>query len=344
MQVPSDAGRSQPTVVVYDPMFYLDWTYEIEEQRLADRGVRLIVPATRPDAIAALPSADVVVVHDGPFGTEQLAGLRPDVAGLVCYSVGMNQVVLADAAVRGIPVRNLPTWATESVSDHTITMMLAAQRRVVQMDAESRGTDWDVRRLMKGIGIRQYRDQVLGIIGAGRIGKRVGQKARGLGFRTIATDPFIETSGDPDLPLVPLEELLAQADVVATCCSLNETSERLLNARTFGQMRRGAIVVNCARGRLIDEAALAAALIDGTVAIAALDVRAQEPPDAANDPLAGLPNTVLSPHIAWVSAEGFIAYHEECASVALDLLEQKGRIAPATAGREEAAAGSIATG
>lgn len=194
------------------------------------------------------------------------------------------------------------------------------------MDAESRGTDWDVRRLMRGIGIRQYRGQVLGIIGAGRIGTRVGQKARGLGFRTIATDPFLEMSGDPDLPLVSLEELLGQSDAVATCCSLNETSEGLLNAATFAQMRRGAIVVNCARGRIVDEAALATALRDGTVSVAALDARAQEPPDPTTDSLAGLPNTVLSPHIAWVSAEGFLAYHEECASVALDLLVGGGRI------------------
>jgi D-3-phosphoglycerate dehydrogenase / 2-oxoglutarate reductase len=319
-------GGSIATVVVYDPMFYLDWTYEIEEARLGARGVTLVVPRTRVEALAALPTADLVVVHDGPFGAEQMASLRPRIAGLVCYSVGMNQVVLADAAARGIPVRNLPTWATESVSDHTITMLLAAQRRVVAMDHESRGADWDVRRLMKGIGIRQYRGQVVGIIGAGRIGKRVGEKARGIGFRTIATDPFLDASGDPDLPLVPFDELLAASDAVVVCCSLNETSERLLDSEAFGQMRRGTIVVNCARGRIVDEHALAAALRSGIVAIAALDVRAKEPPDPADDPITGLPNVILSPHIAWVSAEGFVAYHEECASVALEMLEQAGRI------------------
>ena len=91
-------------------------------------------------------------------------------------------------------------------------------------------------------------------------------------------------------------------------------------------MRRGMIVVNCARGRLIDEHALADALADGTVAIAGLDVRAKEPPDPTDDPLSGLSNVILSPHIAWVSAEGFIAYHEECAAVTLELLEAAGRI------------------
>ena len=135
-------------------MFYLDWTYEIEEEALAAQDVRIVVPQTRDEALAALPDADVVVVHDGPFGHEQMALLKPDVAGLVCYSVGMNQVTLADAAERGIPVRNLPNWATESVADHTITMLLAAQRHVVELDRQSRGTDWDVRRLMKGLGLQ----------------------------------------------------------------------------------------------------------------------------------------------------------------------------------------------
>ena len=312
------------TVVVYDPMFYLDWTYDIEADALAPAGVEIVVPQTRAEAIDALPRADVVVVHDGPFGHEQMAHLKPDVAGLICYSVGMNQITLADAAERGIPVRNLPNWATESVADHTITMLLAAQRHVVELDRQSRGTDWDVRRLMKGLGLRTYRTQTLGIIGAGRIGKRVGQKARGIGFRTVAHDPYIETSGDPELPLVSLPELLGTVDALAICCSLNETSELLLNAETFALMKPGMILSNCARGRIIDEGALAEAMRAGIVASAGLDVRAKEPPDPDDDPLRDVPNIVMTPHIAWVSAEGFVNYHRECAAVALELLANGG--------------------
>jgi phosphoglycerate dehydrogenase-like enzyme len=318
--------RRQPLVVVYDPLFYLDWVYDIEETRLAARDVRLMVAATKGDAIAVLPDADIVIVHDGPFGATEMAHLRPDVSGLVCYSVGMNQVALADAAARGIPVRNLPNWASEAVSDHTITLLLAAHRRAVEMDAATRGTDWDVRRLLTRSGIRQYRGQKLGIIGAGRIGKLVAKKARGIGYTTVANDPFIESTGDPDFPLVPLEQLLAESDAVAVCCALNASSERLLNARTFAQMKPGMYVVNCARGGIIDEPALAAALQDGTVAVAGLDVRAKEPPDPATDVIAGLPNTVLTPHIAFYSAEGLIQYHEECAVVTLEMLEDSGRI------------------
>jgi len=307
--------------LVWDPLFYLDWTYEIEEERLGPRGVRLVVAQTPEEAQAALPDADVVIVHDGPFGGAEMDRLKPDVSGLICYSVGMNQIVLTDAAARGIPVRNLPNWASEAVSDHTITLLLAAHRRVVEFDRATRGTDWDVRRLLKESGIRQYRGQLLGVIGAGRIGRLVARKARGIGFRTIATDPFIESTSDPDLPLTSLERLLAESDAVAVCCSLNETSERLLRAETFAQMKAGMTLVNCARGGIIDEAARVAALQDGTVAVAGLDVRAgKEPPDPATDVLAGLPNTVLTPHVAFYSAEGLILYHEECAQVVLDLL------------------------
>jgi phosphoglycerate dehydrogenase-like enzyme len=205
-------------------------------------------------------------------------------------------------------------------------MLLAAQRRVVEMDHASRGTDWDVRRLMKGIGIRLYREQTVGFVGAGRIGKRVAQKARGIGFRTIATDPFIETTGDPDLPLVSFDELLGASDVVVLSCSLNPTSERILNERSLAKLRHGAIVVNCARGRLIDETDLAAALASGRVSIAALDVRWNEPPSRGEDLLSDLSNVILSPHIAWVSTEGFVLYHEECATVTLEMLEAAGKI------------------
>lgn len=318
---------STRTAVVYDPMFYLDWTYEIEEEALAAEGVRLVVPRTRGESLAALPEADVVIVHDGPFGHEQMALLKPDVAGLICYSVGMNQVALRDAAERGIPVRNLPNWATESVSDHTITMLLAAQRHVVELDRQSRGTDWDVRRLMRDLGLRTYRSQTLGIIGAGRIGKKVAIKARGLGFRTVANDPYIETTGDPELPLYDLHDMLGMVDAVAVCCSLNETSEKLLDADAFAAMKPGMILSNCARGRIIDEQALADAMRAGIVASAGLDVRAQEPPDPDNDPLRDVPNVIMTPHIAWVSAEGFVNYHRECASVALDMLATADRVA-----------------
>jgi len=338
MRDSSQGAQGQPLVLIYDPLFYLDWVYDIEEERLGARGVRLVVAQNRDEAMAALPTADIVIVHDGPFGAAEMAHLRPDVSGLVCYSVGMNQIVLADAAAHGIPVRNLPSWASEAVSDHTISLLLAAHRRAVEFDAVTRGKDWDVRRLLTSSGIRQYRGQLLGIIGAGRIGKLVAKKARGIGFRTIANDPFIETTGDPDLPLVSLAELLAQSDAVAICCSLNATSERLLNARTFAQMKRGTTLVNCARGGIIDEPALAAALRDGTVLVAGLDVRAKEPPDAATDILAGLPNTVLTPHVAFYSAEGLILYHEECATVTLEMLEKSGRISAESRGESPRAA------
>ena len=316
-----------PTAVVYDPMFHLGWSYDIEETLLAEQGVRLVVPQTREESLAALPEADVVIVDAGPFGYEQMVHLKPGVAGLICYSVGMNQVVLADAAERGIPVRNLPNYATEAVSDHTITMLVAANRHVREFDRLSRGPDWNARRLWKTLGIRSFGGQTLGIIGAGRIGKRVAAKARGLGYRTIANDPFIETTGDPDLPLVSLPELLSMVDAVAICCNLNETSAKLLNAEAFALMKPGMILANCARGGIIDEHALASAMRSGVVASAGLDVRAKEPPDPNDDPLSDFPNLIQTPHVAWISEEAFDNYHREAASVTLDLLRTAGRLA-----------------
>ena len=134
---------TRPTVVVYDQLDYLDWVYTIEEEALTAAGVRLLVPP-RPEAREALPEADVVIVHDGPFSTAEFALLR-DPVGIVCYSVGMDQVDADAATAAGVPVRNLPTWATQVVAEHAITLLLAAVRRLPVQDRAARTRQWDHR-------------------------------------------------------------------------------------------------------------------------------------------------------------------------------------------------------
>jgi D-3-phosphoglycerate dehydrogenase len=313
-----------PTVLVWDQLDYLDWQYDIERSLLEPAGVRLLVPE-RAVADEHLPEADVVIVHDGPFGADRMARLR-DPLGLVCYSVGMDQVDAAAADAAGIPVRNLPHWATQVVAEHGLTLLLAALRRLPTQDAAARTTRWDHRKLIADLGIELFSLQTVGVIGAGRIGQAFAARARALGFRTIATDPAMPDTG-PDLPLVPLEELLATADAVVVMASLTETSRGLMDADAFGRMKQGSVLVNVARGPIVVETALADALRSGKLAFAALDVRAAEPPDPATDPLRDVPNLLLTPHTAWVAATSHRAYHEEAAQVCLDLLRTAGRIA-----------------
>lgn len=319
----SDAAR-QPTVLVWDQLDYLDWSYDIERSLLEPAGVRLLVPE-RAVADEHLGDADVVIVHDGPFGGDRMGRLR-DPLGLVCYSVGMDQVDALAAEAAGIPVRNLPHWATQVVAEHGLTLLLAALRRLPAQDAAARTTRWDHRKLIADLGIELFSLQTVGIIGAGRIGQAFAQRARALGFRTIATDPAMPDTG-PDLPLVPLPELLATADAVVIMAALTDTSRGLMDAAAFGRMKRGSVVVNVARGPIVVEAALAEALRSGHLAFAALDVRATEPPSPDTDPLRDVPNLLLTPHTAWVAATSHRAYHEEAAAVSLELLRSAGRIA-----------------
>jgi D-3-phosphoglycerate dehydrogenase / 2-oxoglutarate reductase len=319
-----DPGRGRPTVVVYDQLDYLGWTYDIEEAALSAEGVRLIVPP-RAEAAARLPEADVVIVHDGPFGAAEMARM-PHPVGIVCYSVGMDQVDGEAASAAGIPVRNLPTWATQVVAEHALTLLLGAVRRLPVQDRAARSRRWDHRRLIADLGIELFTLQTVGVVGVGRIGRAFAQRARAIGFRTVGTDPDpARPPVGPDLPLVPFERLLEVSDAIVICAPLNSTTAGLFDAAAFARMRRGSVLVNVSRGPIIDEGALAAALTEGHLAFAALDVRTNEPPPP-DDPLRELPNILLTPHTAWVAAASHRAYHEEAASVSLELLRAAGRL------------------
>jgi phosphoglycerate dehydrogenase-like enzyme len=211
------------------------------------------------------------------------------------------------------------------VAEHGLTLLLAALRRLPAQDAAARTTRWDHRKLIADLGIELFSLQTVGVIGAGRIGQAFAQRARALGFRTIATDPAKPDTG-PDLPLVPFHELLATADAVVVMASLTDTSRGLMDEAAFAAMKRGAAFVNVARGPIVVESALADALRSGHLAFAALDVRAVEPPSPETDPLRDVPNLLLTPHTAWVAATSHRAYHEEAAAVSLELLRSAGRI------------------
>src|SRR5439155_1008421 len=204
--------------------------------------------------------------------------------------VGRRQPV--SGRVTGIPVRNVPDYCTEEVSDHALALLLAAERRLTAFAELAASGQWDVVGRPENESIRRLRGQTLGILGAGRIGSKVARKARAFGFRTIAFDPYISSTEDPEIELVPLPDLLGQADALVLCASLNDGSRGLLGWNEFAQLRPGVILVNVARGALIDEAALAEALGSGRVGLAALDVRSPEPPAKGADPLAGLPNVI----------------------------------------------------
>lgn len=321
--------HGRPRVVVFDPIPG-DWSFGPDAAILADRGVDLVVPSDPAAADEALATADVVIVTGvRRLDADRVARLERCV-GIQCYSIGMDKVDGPTAAARDIPIRNVPDYCTDEVSDHAMSLLLAAQRRIVPLANAVAGGEWPVRDRGPVDAIRRLRGQTLGIAGAGRIGRLVARKARGFGFTTIAHDPFLADAGDPDLELVALDDLLARSDAIVICAAYTAGAPPLLSRDALERVRPGVIVVNVARGGHVDELALADALLDGRVGVAALDVRDPEPPDPADDPLAGLPNVIQTPHIAANSREAAADLHRLAAESVLRLLEAAGRI-PAVA-------------
>jgi D-3-phosphoglycerate dehydrogenase len=317
-----------PVVVVPEPIGIMDWSYGVERSILEPHGVRLVVARDREEAVEAMRTADVVFTSSA-ITAEDIATFE-DCAGILCYSVGMDYVDTKAAAARGIPVWNCPTSNNEEVSDHGVMLILAAQRRLLPFaNAAARG-DWSVYEWPEHAQIHRIRSRTIGIIGLGRIGHLVARKLHGFRPTVIAYDPFISGTPDPEVELVPLDELCARSDIVISCAALTDTSRGLINADVIARMKPGVIIVNVSRGGVVVEQALRDALDSGHVAYAALDVRSPEPADPANDLLTSHPHVTLTQHIAASSVESVEGLHVEAAEQILKLLRETGRL-PAAA-------------
>jgi len=214
--------------------------------------------------------------------------------------VGVDNVDLGAATEAGVLVLNTPDANTISTAEHTIALMLALHRRVVEGDSHVRGGGWN-RSAYEGA---QVAGRTLGIVGLGRIGRAVARRATGLEMKVIAFDPFLKGSSamDGSVAMVSsLDELLATADCITLHASLAPDTKRMIGAAQLAKMKPGARLINCARGALLDENALADALNTGRIAGAAIDVYENEPPK--DSPLLTAKNIVLTPHLAASTAE-----------------------------------------
>jgi D-3-phosphoglycerate dehydrogenase / 2-oxoglutarate reductase len=275
---------------------------EIEERLLGPAGLRL-VRVGEP----AAGDAEVLIVFAGRVDAGVLASV-PRCRGVVCFSTGMDNVDLAAAAAIGMPVRNVPDYATEEVAEHALALLLACARKIVPLHA---GGSWNWRPVMGEV--HTLAASTLGVVGLGRIGRRLVSRAKGIGLRTLAHDPYVPAES------IPLADLLATSDFVSLHAPLMAETRHLINASTLSQMKPSAFLINTARGGLVDEAALVRALQDGVIAGAALDVREHEPPEQP-DPLAGLPNVILTPHVGAYSVEAVERLHQYGCRQVLEVL------------------------
>ena len=252
------------------------------------------------DLITACRDADVILTDYAPLTRtviEQLNRCRL----ISVAATGYNSIDLEAAADADISVCAIDEYCTEEVADHAILLMLALCRRLLeyhdQVQTENR---WQFDSLS---GLRRLRGMTLGIVGFGKIGQAVASRARSFGMTVIAYDPYRDFATAPDLGvrLCDLPELFAESDIISLHCSLSRENEQLIGESSFQNMSKKPILINCARGGLIDEKALLVALDTGQISGAGLDVLTNESPDLNASRLTGRSDVILTPHVAFYS-------------------------------------------
>ncbi|MDX6621045.1 MAG: D-3-phosphoglycerate dehydrogenase / 2-oxoglutarate reductase [Gaiellales bacterium] len=270
---------------------------------IADSGLELLRGACEvlevepgADLTAALAEAEALVVRSATKVDAALIASAPKLRVIGRAGVGVDNVDVSAATAAGIVVCNAPEANVVSAAEHALALMLSLARNVSVAERSLRQGGWE-RERFAGI---ELEGKTLSLLGFGRIGRLVAARARALGMHIVAYDPYVTAERMAELGVESAETVeaaLAAADVVSLHLPVTEATRRLIDATRLGLLRPGALLVNAARGALVDEAALVAALESGRLGGAALDVFAKEPL-AADSPLREAPNLVLTPHLA----------------------------------------------
>lgn len=251
------------------------------------------------DVVAAAAGTDVLLVQFAKVTRNALTKLAPN-AVVVRYGIGLDNVDLLAARDLGIKVVYVPDYATGEVADHTAALILIALRKIVPLDKSVRDGVWDPVGTAKPV--KSFAESVAGFIGFGRIGREVHSRLQAFGFSSIVHDPYMSPAALSGMNArgVELDELFATADVISLHTPLTPATHHVVNAQRLGRMKPTAVVVNTARGGLIDPIALEQAISAGRIGGAALDVFEAEPLPAESS-LRRLANVILTPHAAWYS-------------------------------------------
>ena len=279
----------------------------IVADKISERGLQLLkeqpgwntVLTTNETLEREIADADALIVRSATKVSAELLDKAPKLRAVGRAGVGVDNIDLEAATKRGVLVMTTPGGNAVSVAEHTFALLLSLARQVPRLDKAIHEGRWE----KSSAAGTEVRGKTLGLIGLGRIGSEVAVRARAFDMRVLAYDPFISEAAarEMSVELVALDKLLAESDFVSLHTALSPATQNLINASTIQKMKKGARIINTARGELIDEAALAEALKSGQLAGAAVDVFVEEPP--RNSPLTGLPNVIATPHVAGSTAE-----------------------------------------
>ena len=259
-----------------------------------------IVESNPREFTSHLADAEAMVIRSGVKITREVMQQAPRLRLIGRAGVGVDNVDLEAATELGILVMNTPGGNSVAVAEHAMALMLALARAVPQANASVHAGRWEKKKFVGN----ELRGKTLGVVGLGSIGREVVLRARAFEMRILACDPYIPAQRASDLhaEMADLSTVLASSDYLSLHLALTEETEGLLSREVFAKMKPGVRIINCARGELIDTAALAEAIAEGRVAGAALDVFPQEPPPAG-DPLLRLDNVIATPHIGGSTEE-----------------------------------------
>lgn len=265
--------------------------------------------------------ADVLVASCFAQVPGELIRAGKRLRGIVKYGVGVDNIDLAVARALGIPVANCPDYGSSTVADHAFALLIALARRLTLQDARFRRDGWYWPQVdLCGLDLE---GKTLGIIGLGRIGRKMARRAAGFEMRIIAYDPYVNSATgefDNSVTMVSLEDLLASSDFVSVHCTLTRETRGLVGEAALRRMKPSAYLIDVSRGAIIDEPALLRGLKKGWLAGAGLDVFPHEPLPVGH-PLLSMPNVVLTPHLAWYTHEAAARQSQQAADAVLDLLQ-----------------------
>ncbi len=282
-------------------------------QIFRERGVEVdeITGKTPEELIAIIGEYDGLAIRSSTKVTKAILDAATNLKVIGRAGIGVDNVDIPAASAAGVVVMNTPFGNSITTAEHAIALMFALARQLPEADASTQAGKWEKNRFM-GV---ELTAKTLGLIGAGNIGSIVADRAQGLKMKVVAFDPFLspERAIEIGVEKVELDQLLARADFITLHTPLTEQTRNILSAEAIAKTKKGVRIINCARGGLIDEVALKAALDSGQVGGAALDVFVQEP--AKESPLFGTPNFVSTPHLGASTSEAQV-------NVAIQVAEQ----------------------